>query len=243
MQRREEDLRIRDMELQDSLIKFSNFLQENEKKRSMLDKKAREEAKIASRVSGQVASLADEIRLLESKKEEVTLQLKTEMLAYMSFLEKTLEEADEFQETKEISSRFENLQSTNKQLLEQNDALSARYRELSRGLKDYNKNKTNEIQTQRNRIATLKKELEEMEAITRDKELHNDANLRGLSQAMLMNGQVCLATNNLYNRCCKKSCMSHPVDEANPLHQLEVVGFFVSDYGSIIKEWRKNHES
>ena len=71
-----------------------------------------------------------------------------------------------------------------------------------------------------------------------DQEQRNDADLRNLSEVMLKNGQVVLATSNLYARCCKRSSMSHPPDESNPIHQLEIVGHFVSDLGKIIKDWR-----
>lgn len=61
----------------------------------------------------------------------------------------------------------------------------------------------------------------------RDKELEKDAALRAQSNNMLEYGQVCMATSNLYARCCKKSSISHPPDEANPMHQLDIVGHFV----------------
>lgn len=63
--------------------------------------------------------------------------------------------------------------------------------------------------------------------LNRDKELEKDTNLRNLSENMLKHGQVCMATSNLYSRCCKKSNISHPPDESNPINQLNVVGHFV----------------
>lgn len=66
------------MDLQESLIKFSNFLQENEKKRMQHDKKAREEGKAAAKLAEESAALSEEIRRLEAQKEHVIKVLETQ---------------------------------------------------------------------------------------------------------------------------------------------------------------------
>lgn len=47
-------------------------------------------------------------------------------------------------------------------------------------------------------------------------------------------GQVCMATNNVFNRCKELSKIAHP-NLTNPMDQLEVVGNYVADLGHIIK--------
>ncbi len=49
--------------------------------------------------------------------------------------------------------------------------------------------------------------------------------------------QVVLSADNIFNRCRSKSRIGHPA-ESNPLHQLDVIGNYVSDLGAIIKGWR-----
>jgi len=241
--RREEELKRRDMDLQESLIKFSNFLQENEKKRMQHDKKAREEGKAAAKLAEESAALSEEIRRLEAQKEHVIKVLETQMMAYTHFLEHTLEVADEFHEIKEISDRYRILESTNATLKAENESKRVAHEQERTRYQSYLKAKTNEIQSLRNKIANLKKEEEAVEQEVRDKELEKDTNLRNLSENMLKHGQVCMATSNLYSRCCKKSNISHPPDESNPINQLNVVGHFVGDLGEIIKEWRQRQSA
>lgn len=47
-----------------------------------------------------------------------------------------------------------------------------------------------------------------------------------------------LSADNIFNRCRSKSSIGHPA-ESNPLHQLDVIGNFVSDLGSIIKQFKQ----
>lgn len=78
-QRREEELKRRDMDLQESLIKYSNYIQDNEKKRAQHDKKAREEGKAAAKLAEESAYLSEEIRKLEAKREDVMRVLETQV--------------------------------------------------------------------------------------------------------------------------------------------------------------------
>ena len=242
-QRDEEEVKRRDMNLQESLIKFSNFLQENEKKRSQHDKKAREESKQSSKHLQESGELMREIAALEQKREQVIRVLETQMLAYMHFLEHTLEVADAFHDIHQISDRYRTLESTHAENEVKNQKLRAQHEETRVEMTAFVNNKTNEIQSLRNRIANLKKEQEKVEQDVRSVEVNRDSEMVKLSEGMLQNGSVCMAAANLYARCCKNSNISHPPDEANTLHQLEIVGHFVSDLGEIIKKYRQEQQA
>ena len=47
--------------------------------------------------------------------------------------------------------------------------------------------------------------------------------------------QICMSTNNLYQRCLAKSTVAHAAEERNPAVQLEAVGHFVSDLREAIR--------
>lgn len=85
------------------------------------------------------------------------------MMAYMHFLEHTLEVADEFHEIREISDRYRTLESTHVDLRRQNEQLRQDHEGMRTELQNYVKSKTNEIQSLRNKIANLKKEEEHVE--------------------------------------------------------------------------------
>ena len=59
------------------------------------------------------------------------------------------------------------------------------------------------------------------------------------SQKTLDYGQVCMATDNLFQRCTVRSTIKHPV-HTNPITQLNVIGEYMSDLSSIVKSWRAN---
>eukprot|EP00884_Botryococcus_braunii_P015623 jgi/Botrbrau1/2744/Bobra.0164s0024.1 len=73
--RREESLRHKDVELQESLIKFSKFLQENDSKRTRALKKAADEHKICLEKEQEHEQLLTTIETLKQEKERVSAAL------------------------------------------------------------------------------------------------------------------------------------------------------------------------
>ena len=65
--KREEVLKRKDLELQESLIRFSKFLQENDAKRARAEKKAGDEIKIRLQKEKEIEQLTD---VLEQQREE-----------------------------------------------------------------------------------------------------------------------------------------------------------------------------
>ncbi len=69
--KREEALKKKDLELQESLIRFSKFLQENDSKRARADKKASDEIKTRQAKEKEIEQLADVLEQLREEKEHV----------------------------------------------------------------------------------------------------------------------------------------------------------------------------
>lgn len=67
--KREEALKQRDLELQESLIRFSKFLQENDSKRARAEKKAAEEARARQAKEAEITKLNEEMDQLTAEKE------------------------------------------------------------------------------------------------------------------------------------------------------------------------------
>lgn len=65
--RREEVLKTKDLELQESLIRFSKFLQENDSKKARAEKKAADEVRSRQLKEREIEQLAE---ALEQKREE-----------------------------------------------------------------------------------------------------------------------------------------------------------------------------
>jgi hypothetical protein len=69
--RREEQLKLKDLELQESLIRFSKFLQENDSKRARAEKKAADEIKARLAKEKEIEQLSDVLEELRLEKERI----------------------------------------------------------------------------------------------------------------------------------------------------------------------------
>jgi hypothetical protein len=69
--KREEALKRRDLELQESLIRFSKFLQENDSKRARAEKKAADEVRARQAKEVEIGKLAEVMEQLSEEKDRV----------------------------------------------------------------------------------------------------------------------------------------------------------------------------
>eukprot|EP00002_Diphylleia_rotans_P028961 TRINITY_DN585_c0_g2_i11.p1 TRINITY_DN585_c0_g2~~TRINITY_DN585_c0_g2_i11.p1 ORF type:complete len:138 (-),score=39.00 TRINITY_DN585_c0_g2_i11:402-815(-) len=72
IQQREEDLKRKDMELQESLVKFNKFLQENDSKRSRAEKKAAQEIRLREAKEKEIEQLRQQIAEMTIKRTRIT---------------------------------------------------------------------------------------------------------------------------------------------------------------------------
>jgi hypothetical protein len=85
--RREDALKGKDLELQESLIKFNRFLQENENKRSRALKRANDERKLREQKETELHRLQEQLK--ERMQEEAGLQATVEMhRRYLDYLQR-----------------------------------------------------------------------------------------------------------------------------------------------------------
>ena len=96
------------------------------------------------------------------------------------------------------------------------------------------KQKTDEILNLNNKISQLKKELESKERDVLSLQSGMDYEMAMASQKTLDYGQVCMATDNLFQRCTVRSTIKHP-NHTNPITQLNVIGEYMADLASIVK--------
>ncbi len=69
--RREGALKLKDLELQESLIRFSKFLQENDSKRARAEKKAADEIKSRLQKEKEIEQLTEVLEELRGEKERI----------------------------------------------------------------------------------------------------------------------------------------------------------------------------
>ncbi|KAF6257143.1 flagellar associated protein [Scenedesmus sp. NREL 46B-D3] len=191
LRKREEALKKKDLELQESLIRFSKFLQENDSKRARADKKAADEVKSRQQKEKEIEQLTEVLEQLREEKEHVHDVLEKYM-QYQRYLESVLESADEYQEIQDLLLRHATLQATNDDLRAHQLHSAAEAEEIRVALQAFTKQKMDEILNLNNKLSQLKKQLESYEQQAAQQELKKDYSLRVASQRTLEYGQVVL---------------------------------------------------
>lgn len=88
----------------------------------------------------------------------------------------------------------------------------------------------------RNRLSTLRTELEAAEGEAAALEAAQEYGLRVAAAKVLESGQLRLAAANLYRRVLARSRVARPAEEASPAAQLEAVGCFVGDMRAALRQ-------
>uniref|UniRef100_K3WLQ0 DUF4200 domain-containing protein n=1 Tax=Globisporangium ultimum (strain ATCC 200006 / CBS 805.95 / DAOM BR144) TaxID=431595 RepID=K3WLQ0_GLOUD len=199
--RREEGLRKKDLELQESLIKFNKFLQENESKRNRAVKRANDEIKQRLTKEQEVAKLKEHLEQLMVESEKLGNEVKKNM-KYTRYLEVVQETVPEdYPEVADLVNRYHTLKETNRDL-RQNQVLHEEENEIKRlEFASFQKERANEILNFNNKIASLQRELETQELQTIRLQHEADASLRMTTQKTLALGQIVMAIGNLLQRC------------------------------------------
>ncbi|RLN48933.1 hypothetical protein BBJ28_00003275 [Nothophytophthora sp. Chile5] len=199
--RREEGLRKKDLELQESLIKFNKFLQENESKRNRAVKRASDEVKQRLSKEHEVSRLQTQLAALQKESDALGAQVRHH-LKYTRYLELVQEAVPEdYPEVSDLVNRYHTLRETNRDL-NRNQVTHEEESESKRlEFTAFQKERANEILTFNNRIAALQRglEREELQAVKLQHE--TDANLRATTQKTLALGQIVMAISNLLQRC------------------------------------------
>lgn len=240
--KREDALKNKDAELQDSLIRFSKFLQENDMKRSRAERKAVEEVRTRQQKEGEIETLVSTLEQVQQQTIKAG-EVAEKTRQYQRFLEKVLEHTSQhtttFTEVNDILLRYATLEATNRDLKKQHKQ-SAEEAERARGeLQGLDTAITNEVLLLNNKISRLKKELEDREKDVLVLSGNVDSGLQVASQKTLEHGMVCSAADNLYHLASERSNIVRP-QYAHTLDQLNVIRDYISDLSSIVREGHRD---
>ena len=161
--RREEALRKKDLRLQDSLIKFNKFLQENENKRTRAIKRCAEESRIREEKEKEVIKLK---KLLETKtrEEKDCAEQLLKNRKFQQYLNAVVQEMQlsfsDYSEIQDALDRFETLKSTNEDLVSQLKNNTKQHEASRFDFTQFTKISDNSILNMNNQIASLQKEMD-----------------------------------------------------------------------------------
>jgi len=201
---REEDLRKRDLELQESLIKFNKFLQENESKRNRAVKRAADEKKLREVKEVEIAKLKTQLdeNGSQTKKLKETVEQNMKYTRYLEMVQESVPE--DYPEISDLLNRYKTLKDANEDLSERQQSHEKEH-ELNRiKFATFTKERTNEILNFNNEIASLQKSLEVGEVNAHRLQTDVDATIRSTSDKTLELGQILMAVENLLVRSIAK---------------------------------------
>lgn len=232
--RREEALKRKDLELQESLVRFSKFLQENDAKRTAAERKAAEEIKLRLQKEMEIRELT---RMQENLRNELD-DAKDEVgrnLRYERYLETVLEAPDvSYGEIQDLLNRHKTLRVTNEDLRARDAQLNADADATRARLHAYTKRMTDERLNLNNDIAKLKKRLEAATLEVERARKASAADQQSSRNRTLEHGRAVAAAENLFQRCRRRSNVQYARTK-DPIEQLHVIGDYVGDMGQVVK--------
>lgn len=132
------------MKIQETMIQFSVFLQENQKKKTKADEKIKSEKQLLIEKEEEYARKMRIFSILEKKAQRIELK-KNSLMKFENFLDDVRRNSDEFSEITDILSRHTTLIQENAKLNKINEAQEAKYEEMKRRVQQYEKDKRQEI--------------------------------------------------------------------------------------------------
>jgi chromosome segregation ATPase len=257
--KKEEQLRQKDLMLQHQLFRFNKFLQDNEGKRRRAESRALEEHEQIKEKEKEIAilekQLEDSERLRKELQEEVEKNSK-----YEDFLRECQEEqSEEYQEIQDLVTRYETLDSANKDLMESQRSTETRIEEFRTEFQNYKREQAVAMLDLTNKEDKLSSELDEVSRERQVLEHRLDEVTQADSQHSLHFGQILMTVENLFERCTtKRKNLQHvqvPLDDEDEdgkleqeenkqkqqeaIRQLKTIYAYLKDFKDIVEELRK----
>ena len=241
---REAVIKRKDLELQENLVRFGKFLQENDGKRARAKRRAADEAKSRTRKEAEIETLAERLRVARANDESAAAEV-SKNARYATYLDRVLEHVSSgdnpgFRETGDILARHLTLAATNADLVEAHRGFAAENERARAETAAYVEEKKDEALTLNNEIARLKKALERATRLKEETARARDEKTRAEATRKMEHGRVCFAVEHLFRRVRARSAVKYAADE-NPLERLRVIGEYMSDLDAIVKQRHKEN--
>ncbi|KAG0554300.1 hypothetical protein KC19_12G080900 [Ceratodon purpureus] len=236
LQKREDDLRDKDLKLQESLIGFSRFLQENAVKKKRAEKKSADEIKSRLEKEQEIIQLEEALLKLKLHR-SATLANLDRLMMYQKYLESVVEKATQYHEINDLMIRHATLDASRQDLKEHLAMCTEHNDELRAEFQNYKKSTANEIMTLNNEVSMTKQFVEQKKLETSQLQLQIDQMLQMAAARTLARSQICMAAENLFFRIDQVSVISRPLQD-NPIKNLDMVSDFVTDLNYIQKLYK-----
>ena len=237
------------------MIEFSQFLQDNEKKKSEADKKRSEENNKIEILKKQIDKKKEQYQILLDKQTRINLKVKA-MKKYEAYLESVRDRnPDEYQELNDILSRYWTLKNSNNKLTENMKNLERELEDLKTTVANYEKDMNFQIMQLNNEIGGLQLRYEQIEDQKNKLKSEAEETRQKKSSKISDLARILMAIDNLEKRCLnrkEKSALKYPLQQLVNLEdpknfnmfkqravyakaQLTFIQQYLEDFNAIIK--------
>ena len=237
--RREDMLKKNDLELQESLIRFNKFLQENDSKRNRAEKKRLDEQKQKTSKEAEIEKLKEEVKNQLAKRREMELEVK-KMSKYEAFLDTVLEIEDDYPEIPDLLARYLTLDAAHQDLMDRQTQAMQENEEQRVEMQQFVRERSDQILADNNALTDLQEDVEKEHSGARDLLREADRQISTVADSTLQLGQVMMACENIYSRCVVKSTVGRKVKTGDLTEteilceKLDLIKEYVNDLAYIV---------
>lgn len=216
-QRREQIIKKKDLELQENLIRFNKFLQENDTKRTRAEKKFVEEERKKMEHTTAIEEHKEDLAGFQKEHNKLKEDLDKNQ-KYLQYLEITCEcTGDEFGEPLDLQHRYETLQETlNKNQLE---------------FRIFQQKRATTSQVKNTNLAQLRLEYDDLKQRVSKLEVTVEKSEADKMDRKHFIGQVVMAVENTFARCVQQTTLKSKADKYSVgVHDLMDQLDFIAEY-------------
>eukprot|EP00796_Vickermania_ingenoplastis_P004327 gene4327-3141_t len=229
--------------LQDTLVQYYKFIQENEIKRSRATKKAAIEEKQRKEREEHIRNLQATLKDLEDRRDGMKTTYEN-YAKYQNFLEDVLarNDGDEYQEPKDIMKRWMTLQDNTKVLQQRKTQLEEDLMRNKNSLSIARQKRNTENVALQNQLNELQMTFETLQKAIKIKQDELERKIKQKSATTRTISHISMATKNLFDRCIswtEKYSGRGKCDAAETeilFHELHVISDCLEDFQAIIQK-------
>eukprot|EP00760_Papus_ankaliazontas_P000721 PhM_4_TR10197/c0_g1_i1/m.29449 len=237
---REEDLKKRRAQLQDRLVEFYRFIQENQVKRNRALNKLDQEKAAKEDKHQQIIKLRQDLDRLEHEKQDMRERFH-KFLRYQKYLEDVMNYNEEnYTDTNDIILRGKTLEDNHKELQQRRKYLQREKDDQKTLLGTKKKRKEDENLEMQHQLDNLQTEFGDVQKEVKAMQDSIDKGVETKGRATKEIGQVRMAVRNLYDRCAEFNKMfrirSQEDQDKDVLNQLQYIGYCLDDYMRLMEK-------
>jgi len=249
--KKEEELRARDLAVQEKFLEFSKVINDNDAKLQRAKNRIEDEKKAIENRQKKKQELEEKLNEYKSKAQELE-EKSFSMKKYEEFLESVrAKNPEEFSDISDILGLYSKLTSANKQLKNQQKELEEENQRIRSQSDKVEKKKKEEVLQLNIEIAQLSKEHEEIDSKRQELSKQVEQSNLAATEKNVEIGHIMMAIDNLYRKCLEGPKINHSknfkpltqekkedvnLKSAEAMQKLKIIRSYLIDYKTMIED-------